>query len=101
MEFPLLIDDKKVWNAGDPGKFRILYKQSDNTFYRVAVHLSEHTGMMGEYGAPATKRDNVGTENGLSSSTDPAQDGEFNDAPRKLPKAGRPRIRAIKRSTEA
>jgi hypothetical protein len=39
MEFPIMVNGAG-WTGGDPGRFRILYKASDNTFYKVAVHMS-------------------------------------------------------------
>ncbi|EHK99740.1 hypothetical protein M7I_4420 [Glarea lozoyensis 74030] len=64
MEFPIMVDGS-LWTGGKPREFRILYKKSDNTFYRVAVHLSATDLTLFDLcGAPVakTKRDSTGPE---------------------------------------
>ena len=69
--------DGSLWKGGAPGRFRLLYRQSDNWYYGVAVHLSSDPAKSDEMdvsGMPsATKRDDIDAEGNDSDSTDSAQ----------------------------
>ena len=74
MSFPILVSGAP-YTGGDTGRFRLLYKASDNTFYGIAVHMSssDQSDMQvytaNRAGASTSKRDSTSPEDEASDPT--------------------------------